>query len=357
MTPPRLMHTLIFIAVLHVLASLLPAQSPPPIINYQGRLVDAEGTPLTGPQALAFAIYDAPTSGTIVWGPQTFPNVPLVDGAFNVLLGIEDPAAGGDSVTAAFTGSGTGPRFFAVFVGGVQTGDRQQVVSVPYALTAASAGSIVVDTGSIVDGAVTTPKLGDGAVTSSKILDGSVATVDLQTDSVDRRALDDYQIQTARITASGVFNVFSLPEESLRPLPGLSVTIPLSGERRPVVVGLRRARNTVTSAFGRADVRVALPVDSSGKLTLGFRVVETGDTFTSDFFWGTLSGTSVSNISLQGDTADSVAFSQISALIHDYPQNLTSMTIEAVVLYDCAPGKACPLIEIDAAAEMYVYEK
>jgi hypothetical protein len=39
-------------------------------VNYQGRLADDAGTPLDGSYGMSFALYDAPTAGNLVWGPE-----------------------------------------------------------------------------------------------------------------------------------------------------------------------------------------------------------------------------------------------------------------------------------------------
>src|ERR1051325_1288466 len=91
--------------LLSVLATIaipqdLSAQFVPPMINYQGRVLNSNGVPLvTGDYDLKFSIYDAATNGTQIWGPQIFDGqagaghgakVPVVQGWFNVLLGPMD---------------------------------------------------------------------------------------------------------------------------------------------------------------------------------------------------------------------------------------------------------------------------
>jgi len=60
----------------------------PQLVNYQGRLTDAQGAPKVGTVNLSFEIYDGLTSDNTAnktWGPQVFANVPLVNGHFNVI--------------------------------------------------------------------------------------------------------------------------------------------------------------------------------------------------------------------------------------------------------------------------------
>ena len=53
--------------------TLAIAQSVPPLVNYQGRLSNPDGSPLpTADYTLTFNLYDAATNGTLVWGPQVF---------------------------------------------------------------------------------------------------------------------------------------------------------------------------------------------------------------------------------------------------------------------------------------------
>ncbi|MCP4540825.1 MAG: hypothetical protein GY832_27115, partial [Chloroflexi bacterium] len=67
-----------------------PANAPGPsatTINYQGRLADNGGTPLDGTYGMSFALWDAATGGSIVWGPEAHPAVPVSEGLFSVGLG------------------------------------------------------------------------------------------------------------------------------------------------------------------------------------------------------------------------------------------------------------------------------
>jgi hypothetical protein len=53
------------------LAALAGAQTVPPLVNYQGRLANPDGSPLpTADYELRFRIYDAATNGALVWGPR-----------------------------------------------------------------------------------------------------------------------------------------------------------------------------------------------------------------------------------------------------------------------------------------------
>ena len=93
----RLMKKLHLLTAAVVLASVWAAQAQnvPALINYQGQLVDAIGTPLpNGNYDLTFRIYSADPGGSILWGPQVVHSVALVGGRFNVILGPTDAGAG-----------------------------------------------------------------------------------------------------------------------------------------------------------------------------------------------------------------------------------------------------------------------
>ena len=102
-TPTLHLPALLCATLLAALPALpVAAQSVPPLINYQGKLVNSNSIPLpTGDYELRFSIWDAATGGTQVWGPQIFngqadpglglgPKVPVVQGWFNVTLGPVD---------------------------------------------------------------------------------------------------------------------------------------------------------------------------------------------------------------------------------------------------------------------------
>jgi hypothetical protein len=111
--------------------------SVPPLINYQGQLTNANGNPQTGTKKLEFNIYDASSGGNKIWGPQTFNDVPLIGGRFNVILGSTD--AGGNAITSAFGGNS---RFLGIKVdNATEVAPRQQILSTPFAIQALSASN------------------------------------------------------------------------------------------------------------------------------------------------------------------------------------------------------------------------
>lgn len=182
------------------------AQSVPPLVNYQGQLAGSDATPLrTGDYVLEFRIFDAASSGTLVWGPQTFngqggagfgPMIPVVQGWFNVMLGPSDQS--GRSLTSAFDAA---TRFIEVRIGsGVPITPRQQLISAPFALKAGEAvlaensrklagfdWSSILENGNdpttgrikgtkLQPGSITSDLIGPGAVVSSKVAIGAIGT-------------------------------------------------------------------------------------------------------------------------------------------------------------------------------------
>lgn len=124
------------------LLTLSVGANPPSYINYQGKITNAHGQPLAkGDYVLSLRIFDAPSAGTLVWGPQVFDGdtaqghgsrVPVVDGHFNVILGQTDTS--GRPVTDAFASA---PRYLEITVGSnTPILPRHQVLSAPYAVNA-----------------------------------------------------------------------------------------------------------------------------------------------------------------------------------------------------------------------------
>jgi hypothetical protein len=104
----------------------------PPLVNYQGTLSDSDDNPLSGNKKMEFAIYDAPTGGNLIWGPQVFNAVPLIDGKFNVILGTTDTS--GRSISEAFRQK---DRYLGITVENQsEISPRQQILSAPFAVQA-----------------------------------------------------------------------------------------------------------------------------------------------------------------------------------------------------------------------------
>jgi len=148
------MKTLLFIlSAIALLTQPLTAQdSVPKLINYQGRLTDVAGANLsTGSYKVRFTLHSKKDSAqpgdALVWGSDY--TVSVLDGLFNVVLGagggINVPGAGVIDIGFAF---GAPERYLQMEIltsaGGSQSPPqiilpRQQLLSAPYAITAAGA--------------------------------------------------------------------------------------------------------------------------------------------------------------------------------------------------------------------------
>lgn len=95
-------------------------------VNYQGRLADASGNPLTGVYAMSFSLYDANSGGTRFWGPESHPTVQVSEGLFSVGLGSQ--TSGGIP-----TSTWDGDRYLEVTVDGETLSPRELLRSVPVA--------------------------------------------------------------------------------------------------------------------------------------------------------------------------------------------------------------------------------
>lgn len=97
----------------------------PRLINYQGRLTDTTNKPLDGSYNLTFRIYDAETSGNLLW-EEIQPGIVIQKGIFSVLLG---SAANLDLPFDK-------PYFLEIKVGEEVMAPRQRITSAAYAIKA-----------------------------------------------------------------------------------------------------------------------------------------------------------------------------------------------------------------------------
>ena len=91
-------------------------------INYQGRLTDASGTPLSGSFSMQFLIYDDPTVGTLLWDSGIIA-VNVDGGLFNVALSVDPTDFNGQAL------------WLMIGVHGEWLFPRQELVQAPYALS------------------------------------------------------------------------------------------------------------------------------------------------------------------------------------------------------------------------------
>ena len=101
------------------------AVNAPSLMNYQGRLTDAGGTPVSGTYSIVFTIYDALTAGNNLW-QETQSSVVVTDGLFDVILGSNT------ALTASVFSSSD--RWLGIKVGAdAEISPRTRLTSAPYA--------------------------------------------------------------------------------------------------------------------------------------------------------------------------------------------------------------------------------
>jgi len=102
----------------------------PRLINYQGKITDANGQPLDGSYSITFRLYNAASAGTMRW-EEVQTGVSIQKGYFNVLLGSVT------NLNLAFDE----PYFLEIKVGTEVMSPRQQITSSGYAIRAEKAES------------------------------------------------------------------------------------------------------------------------------------------------------------------------------------------------------------------------
>jgi len=153
MTKPSFPCLLLALAV--ALAAGGARAAAPEVISYQGLLTDDQGVVAEdGQYGLRFEVYDAPAGGTLLFRQSL--QVTVVDGLYNVLLSTNQHPSGA-TLAEVFANDIT---YMAVVIESgpgigseVELSPRQQIASVPYALTAGAtsipAGVIAMWSGSI----------------------------------------------------------------------------------------------------------------------------------------------------------------------------------------------------------------
>jgi len=98
-----------------------------PLFSYQGMLTDQTGNPISATVTMTFALYDGPTSGTPLWGPEV-QTVKVSSGLFHVVLGSVVPITAREDVADSL--------YLGITVNGEELLPRERVTSVPLATDA-----------------------------------------------------------------------------------------------------------------------------------------------------------------------------------------------------------------------------
>jgi hypothetical protein len=135
------------LAVLACLTSHGVHAQVPTTVGYSGRLLNANGSPVTGATQLTFSLYDSASGGTQRW-TETQTVLPSAEGLYSVALG-EVTVLPGNAFDAS------GPKYLELSVnGGPPLTPRQTINSVPFALTAANVRGGVVNATTLQVGGV-----------------------------------------------------------------------------------------------------------------------------------------------------------------------------------------------------------
>lgn len=149
-----------FLLVVILVCGGLASAQVPSMINYQGLLMNDDGSYPDTTVFLTFTIYDAPADGTALW-TETQIDVEIENGLFEVKLGSAAPLS-----ASVFSASN---RWLGIVVGtGMEIYPRIQLVAVPYAMRV---GSIDGTGGGNINGGLTISEkltVGEGAVNDGK---------------------------------------------------------------------------------------------------------------------------------------------------------------------------------------------
>ncbi|MFA5859626.1 MAG: hypothetical protein WC955_11255 [Elusimicrobiota bacterium] len=150
--------TELFILAILVAVISTPAEAVPLQINFQGRLTDSAGQPLTGMYTISFGLYDTNTGGTAKWA-ETQNSISMVNGMINVVIG--------SSVTVTPEILSAGDLWLEIKVENDILQPRQKLVSSPYAIAAENSNKL---SGRTYDMFLST---GGGTVNGPVIIQGS----------------------------------------------------------------------------------------------------------------------------------------------------------------------------------------
>lgn len=197
----------IALATLILGLSVMASANVPPMMSYQGKLLQPSGAPVPdGTYQMQFAIYDVPTGGTALWS-ETNTNVQVKGGLFATMLGsvVNLPPNIFDNPS----------RFFGVKVGAdPEMTPRQQVASSAFAFKAAVAGTVdngAITTDKLADGAVTDAKIVDGSVSGSKLADRAVTASKIYDGAVTATALSSHSVDYSKLPSGMVIDKYCVP--------------------------------------------------------------------------------------------------------------------------------------------------
>jgi sulfatase modifying factor 1 len=120
-------HAILRAACMLLLSAFTLHAGVPNLINYQGRLTDAQGDPVTGNRTMVVRVYDAPSGGNMTY-EETIGTVAVANGTYSFQFG-----GVGDGIIAVLIGFSD---YLALSVNGTEESTRTRLLAVAYALRA-----------------------------------------------------------------------------------------------------------------------------------------------------------------------------------------------------------------------------
>jgi formylglycine-generating enzyme required for sulfatase activity len=133
----------------------LHAQEPN-LINYQGRLTDESGNPVTGNVQMEVLVYDAPTGGSLTYS-ENIGEVAVANGTYSFQFGSQ-----GDGIIAVLIGFSD---YLALRVNGVEEATRTRLLAVPYAMKAKESADAQATIDVLVSAGMVTRNFSPGMIT------------------------------------------------------------------------------------------------------------------------------------------------------------------------------------------------
>ncbi len=191
----KLFYSAILLSLLIIVSTA--AARAPQLVNYQGRLTDAVGTPIDGAYLVKFKIYGSASGTDSLWS-SGFQTVTAANGLFNYPLGSGAPFPAG-----LFEGDTL--RYLAITVGT----DPEISPRVRFTASAYAHQAIWADTAAyaatIPNYSVTNLKLGTNSVTNTKMADNAVTTNEIANGTIVNADLNKYAaISTSKISGTAV---------------------------------------------------------------------------------------------------------------------------------------------------------
>lgn len=166
----------------------------PKTIHFQGRLTDLSGNPVgEGNPSITFRLWDAETSGTMLW-TGTY-DAAVKEGYYSVELG---------SGLHPFTGlTFNQPYYLDLKVGSDPDylSPRIKLDSSAYAMN-------------VADGAISTAKLADSSVIAAKISDSAITTAKIQDNAVTTAKINNGAVTTDKIADNGTSQIWNYAFDS-----------------------------------------------------------------------------------------------------------------------------------------------